>query len=237
MNLVKKFWNIEDGAKFEEYLQKFSKGKEKSQWEKRILNTGLDCIAVPANEVKRITNEISKGNFISFLDLWLWNNWTESSINGGLICKIKDFNLFKIYLDKYAGFADNWATCDLLKFPIKKANKEEFFNLAEEYIKSPLPFKRRIGISILFKLVDDDNYIFNIFNILNTFENEEEYYVNMINAWLVAECFIKQRNKTLDFLSNNRLNKFTINKAISKCRDSFRVDDDDKEMLIKFRKK
>ena len=58
----------------------------------------------------------------------------------------------------------------------------------------------------------------------------------MINAWLVCELFIKRREKTLKFLQNNRLNSFTINKAISKCRDSFRVSNADKKMLLDFKK-
>ena len=66
--------------------------------------------------------------------------------------------------------------------------------------------------------------------------NEEEYYVNMCIAWFVAECFIKRRETTLKFLKTNKLNKFTINKAISKCRDSYRVSAEDKQMLLAFKK-
>ncbi|MPN55512.1 hypothetical protein SDC9_203196 [bioreactor metagenome] len=84
-------------------------------------------------------------------------------------------------------------------------------------------------------MVDDDLYINEIFKIMNSFYNEDEYYVNMVVAWLFAECFTKQRQKTLEFLNAHRLNKFTINKGISKCRDSFRVSKEDKEMLLKYR--
>jgi hypothetical protein len=71
---------------------------------------------------------------------------------------------------------------------------------------------------------------------INEFEKETEYYVNMINAWLICELFIKKREETIEFLKDNKLNKFTINKAISKCRDSYRVSKEDKEMLLKFKK-
>lgn len=231
MELVREKWTRNDVLNFQKYLLTFSKGKEKGEWEKRIINTKLSCIAVPAPDVKKITNQIAKGNFLEFLDLWIWDNFTNTSINGGLICKIKDFNLMKKYLLTYADKADNWATCDLLKFNIKEGNKPQYFELCKELIKSKKPFVRRIGITILFKFVDDDNYIEKIFEILNSFENETEYYVNMVNAWLVAECFTKQREKTLAFLNSHKLNQFTINKAISKCRDSFRVSAEDKEML------
>ena len=142
----------------------------------------------------------------------------------------------KKYLDKYSDLADNWATCDLLTFTIK--NKEEqYFILLKKYMESSKPFKRRIGIKILFEFVNEEKYIYDIFTILDQFKEEENYYVNMINAWLLCECFIKHRDQTISYLEKNNLNKFTINKAISKCRDSYRVRAEDKEMLLKYRRK
>lgn len=235
MNLVKEHWDKNDIIDYQNYLLSLSKGEEKEFWEQRICNTKLPCIAVPSPLVKKVVNEIYKGNFMEFLDLWVWENFTNTTIIGGLICKIKDKKAFKKYLDKYSNCCDNWATCDSLKFPIKENNKDEFFEISKEYIKSPKPFVRRVGITILFKLIED-KYISEIFKILNSFENETEYYVNMVNAWLVAECFTKKRDETLEFLETNKLNKFTVNKAISKCRDSFRISKEDKEMLLCFRK-
>ena len=37
---------------------------------------------------------------------------------------------------------------------------------------------------------------------------EKEYYVNMANAWLLCECLIKEREKTLKFLEFKILGKF-----------------------------
>lgn len=235
MNLIKEHWTQKDITEFQNYLSSFSKGAEKGLWEQRIVNTKLPCIAVPSPTVKKITNEISKGNFFEFLDLFIWENFTNTTINSGLICKIKDFNLMKKYLREYSNKIDNWASCDMLKFKISEKNKELYFDLSQELITSALPFERRLGIKILFKFVDDDNYIEKIYSILNSFKNEEEYYVNMINAWIFAECFTKQREKTIEFLSSHKLNTFTINKGIQKCRDSFRVSKEDKEMLLRFK--
>jgi 3-methyladenine DNA glycosylase AlkD len=72
---------------------------------------------------------------------------------------------------------------------------------------------------------------------MNSFYNEDHYYVNMMNAWIFCECFIKRREKTIAFLKTHKLNKFTINKGISKCRDSFRVSKEDKEMLLGYKVK
>lgn len=235
MKLIKEKWEEKDIEEFQNYLKSFSKGKEKGIWEQRIINTKLPCIAVPAPIIKQIAKEIAKGNFLSFLDLWIWENFSNTAINGSLICQIKNFDLMTKYLKKYVNKIDNWASCDTLKFKINEKNKKEFFKLSKDLINANKPFVRRVGLVILFKYLDDEIYIDDIFELFNNFENEKEYYVNMIVAWLVAECFVKQREKTIKLLSNHKLNKFTINKAISKCRDSFRVSNEDKEMLLKFK--
>jgi len=234
MELVKNEWSKDEGREFIKYLETF-KREEKVMWTKNLLNTKMNVLAIKSHEINLIVKEIKKGNYLSFLDLNLNDYYENTAINGNLISKIRDFDIMKSYLDKYSKSADNWATCDLLKFNVKK-NEERFFRLSEEYTNSELPFVRRIGMSVLFKFIDNDKYIDKIYDMLNKFEDENEYYVNMMNAWLLCELFIKRREKTIEFLKNNRLNKFTINKGISKCRDSFRVSAKDKEFLLNFRR-
>lgn len=65
--------------------------------------------------------------------------------------------------------------------------------------------------------------------------NEEHYYVNMVIAWLLCDMFIYNREKTLKYLESHHLNKFTVNKFVSKCRDSFRVSTEDKDLLLKYK--
>ncbi len=236
MDLIKEHWLDADIKEFEKYLLTFSKGKEKGDFEKRIVNTNLDCIAVPSSVVDRIVKQIAKGNFKEYINFWLWNNYTETAIIGKLICKLEDFSEFKTYLTEYANKADNWATCDCLRFNIKKENKDDYFDFAKVLIKSCKPFVKRVGLNIIMYLLKFREYLPSIFEILNTFSEEQEYYVNMMVAWIVCECFVKHRDETLQFLKTHNLNKFTINKAISKCRDSYRVTKEDKEMLLSFRK-
>lgn len=237
MELTRAHWTAQDGAEFQKYLLSLSKGPDKAAWEKRIINTEMPCIAVDAKLVGQIVKDIAKGNFMEFLDLNLWENFTNTSVNGSLICRIKDFPTMVKYLKAYADKIDNWASCDLLKFKITDKNKADYFALAQTLMTSQKTFVRRMGITILFKLVDDDAYIKSIFSAMDSFHNEEEYYVNMVNAWLFAECFTKQREKTLEYLKTHNLNKFTINKGIQKCRDSFRITPEDKEMLLQFKVK
>lgn len=236
MNLIKQIWTEQDIVEFRKYLYSFSKGENKALWEQRIVNTKIKCLAVPSEEIKNIITKISKGNFISFIDFWPWENHSETVIIGNLICKIKDFKLFSEYLKNFANKIDNWASCDSLKFNINRKNEEEFFKLSNNLILSKKPFVKRVGLLILFKLLKNINFLPKIFEILNKFETEEEYYVNMMLAWIICECFIKYKEQTLNFLQQkNSLSKFVINKAISKCRDSKRISVEDKNMLLKYK--
>jgi len=233
MNLIKDKWSKTDIKEFQEYLYTL-RNESKIEWSKNIAKTNMKVLAIKCPILRNIAKEILKSNYISFLDYMIWDYYENTIINGYIISKIKDFNIMKKYLDIYSNKADNWGTCDTLSFNIK-GQEDKYLNLSKKYIKSNKPFVRRIGIVILFSFVKYDNYLDEIFNILNSFNNETEYYVNMINAWLLCECFIKHRNKTIKYLDNNNLNKFTINKAIQKCRDSYRVSKEDKKMLLKYK--
>ena len=235
MELSQAKWTKELGKEFLKYLEGFKRNPEKQKWEQNIINTKYKCLAILSKDIKDITRKISKGNFLSFLDLQLYNNFPVITIMGNLICKIKDFDIMKHYLDLYSNKVDNWANCDQLKFKITDSNKQDFLNLVDEYIKSPLPFRRRIAIIILFQFIDSN--INKIFTIADSLFNETEYYVNMAMSWLLCECFIKQKQQTISYLEEHKLNDFTINKMISKCCDSYRISKEDKEFLRQFKKK
>lgn len=235
MNLIKTNWTKQDGKDFIAHL-KTKQRQDKIEWTRRIINTKMPLLAIPTPELKLIAKEIAKGNFISFIKLNLNDFYESQLITGLLICKVKDFNLLSELLNNYAKQVDNWASCDLLKFNINKTNQTDYFNLSKKMYLDKLPFVRRIGIIVWFQLINT-NYLTEIFALINKHNpNEQDYYVNMATSWFIAECFIKNRTTTLQFLEENLLNKFTINKAISKCHDSYRVSSEDKVMLNKFKK-
>jgi len=235
MELKKDFWTKKDIEEFQKYLKTFD-NPAKREWSTNILQTKMLVLSIKTADIKEIIKEIGKGNYLSFLNFMVWEYYENTAVNGYLINKIKDFDTMKKYLDIYSAKADNWATCDLLKFDVKE-NEKKYFDLTLEYIKSSKPFVRRIGMSILFNFVSNDKFVDKIFPLLDKFQKEEHYYVNMMNAWLLCELFIKQRDKTLEYLKNNKLNKFTINKGIQKCRDSYRITPEDKELLLKYKVK
>ncbi len=236
MELNRNEWNKTDVAEFLSYLALLGRGKEKGAWEKRIVNTALPCIAVPSCEVDRMAREIFKGNYAAFLDLWIWENHTATLVFGKIISKIKNFSEQVKYLVPYSEKADNWSTIDTLKFRFASGNIADYLGLSKKLLCSNFTFSRRLALIILLKLLSVTDCTKAAFEALDSLFDEREYYVNMAGAWLLCECMIRFRDKTVEYYRTNKTNDFIVNKSISKCRDSFRVSDCDKEFLLGFRR-
>ena len=231
MKLKKDKWTNCDIEEFNKYLGTL-KRSEKVEFTKKTVNTKMKVLAISIPQLRIIAKEIYKGNYINYLDKFNNEYYENTIINAVLINHIKDIETKKYYLSKLK--IDNWSTVDILKFDIK--NKEqEYLKLAKEYLKSKKEFIRRIGVRILFNYTKKEE-LTDIFNILDSLKGEDAYYVNMCVAWLMCELMIHNRKQTLEYLENHNLNAFTINKTISKCRDSYRISKDDKEYLLKYKK-
>lgn len=237
MELIKNKWELKDIPEYLTYLETFSKGTEKAEWEQRIVNTTLPCLAIPSTEIDRIARMIFKGNYISYLDLNIWSNHSTTLIYGKILNKIKDFDTLKTHLIPYSERADNWSTIDCLKFNFNKNNIPDFIKLSQSLIHSKHTFSRRLALIILLKLLSVYDCTNLVFNILDSLSSETEYYVNMAGAWLLAECMTRYRETTIEYYKIVKSNDFIVNKSISKCRDSFRITREDKDYLLSFKRK
>ena len=232
-NLIKNEWNSVNIEEFYMLLESL-KNSDKVDWTKNIVNTKKDCLAIPSKTLKDISKAIFKGNYISFLDIMPNKNHDSLIVDSYVVSKIKDFKVQKKYILKLAKYIDNWAVVDSLKFSVKNQEKE-YFLFAKEMANYELPFYRRIGVRILFSLINYDQLMTDIYHCIDSFILEEDYYVNMALSWLLCELFIKRRKYTIEYLSHSHLNKYVINKFISKCRDSYRISNEDKLMLNSYR--
>ena len=136
------------------------------------------------------------------------------------------------YLDKFVPMIDNWAVCDctVSTFKFVEKNLEEILNYLQKYINSNKEYELRFAIVMLMDYYIKEKYIDEVLKIYNNIQHEG-YYVKMAVAWAISECYIKFPEKTMKFLNNNNLDKFTYNKALQKMIESYRIDDKTKEKL------
>ena len=161
----------------------------------------------------------------------------EIMIKGVVISHIKDEKIFDKYFNEHIKKIDNWALCDSFCNSIKivEKNEEKYFKEAIKMALNESEFISRVGlVMILDHFISKENLNI-IFDTLNKIQSEK-FYINMAEAWLICEMYIKYPEETKNFIKKNSLNKFTQNKAISKIHDSYRVGIKEKELLNNYRK-
>lgn len=146
----------------------------------------------------------------------------------------------KSWFDSQIGYIDNWCTCDIFCSGMCRKigkHREEFLELkVDGLLEARDEFAIRSGLVMLKCGYVSEDYLAVIFDRVERLASREEYYVRMAIAWLLAECFIKYPEVTLAYMKVSRLPKWTYNKTISKICDSYRVDEETKEMLKKMRR-
>ena len=229
-------WNKNTYQEFINYLISIKEDDYKKFHEGLVLNSKYQMLGIRLPIMRKISKEISKSNYLDFLNISEDNYYEEIMIQGLVISNIKDINIFDKYHKEHIKKIDNWALCDTYCNSIKIIRKYEdkYFKEAIKLSLSKDEFTSRTGlIIILSHFINKDN-LKDIFDTLNKIDSNK-YYINMAQAWLLCELFIKYREETLDYLNNHKLNKFTINKTISKIHDSYRVSKEDKEYLNKYK--
>ena len=236
--MVPENWNKENYKKFIGYLISIKDEKYKDFHSSLVLNSKYEMIGIRIPIMRKIANEISKTDIEEFLKHSQNKYYEEIMIQGLVISNIKDEEIFYKFFKNHINKIDNWALCDSFCNSIKivKKYEEKYFPLAIEMSLNEKEFISRTGLVIILSHFVEEKYLKEIFNTLNKI-NSDEFYINMAQAWLICDLYIKYPKETLKFIKQNNLNKFTHNKAISKIHDSYRVSKEDKEHLNTLRRR
>lgn len=127
-------------------------------------------------------------------------------------------------------FSDWWHTDQLIGY-VADLDFDTALSYAKGYIHSEDPFIRRWGyvlfISKLCRGHADE--------LLPLTRDDEHYYVQMAQSWLIAELAVYEPEKVYQWFQKNDL-KYNINgKAIQKICDSFRISEDWKQKYKELR--
>lgn len=227
-----KKYNYDD---FLKELYSYQDLKYKDFHSKLVLDDNLIGIRTPV--LKKIAKEISKSDYISFISNNKHNFYEEKIIHGLVLGYLNiDFNYLLKLLDEFIIYIDNWAICDLTASNLKafKKNLDVGFIKIKEYLKNDNSWINRFGYVLLLDYYINDSYIDKIYDMCK--EYKDEYYVKMSIAWLLSMCYIKYKDKTINFLKNSNLDTWTYNKTIQKIIESKRISNDEKNILRMMKK-
>ena len=219
MNLKDRLFELED--------------KEYKKFSSSLTKTRYPMIGVRIPLLKKLAKEIKDEN-LSFDNAIYFE---EIMVEGLLVGYLKDIDLVINKLKNFVCKIDDWSICDSVcaNLKITSKNKEKMWRFITSYVTSNNEFEIRFIIVMMMNYYLEENYIASVFHILDNIKCDF-YYTNMAIAWLLATSLVKLEKQTLEYLKNNNLNDFVINKTISKVNDSYRVSEELKELLKKMKR-
>lgn len=146
---------------------------------------------------------------------------------------------FLSYVEGFVPYIDNWAVCDCFCSSLKrtKKQKQEIWEFLQNYLESNQEYLARFGVVMLLNYYIDEEYLEQVFAILDGIE-QEGYYAKMAVAWALSVCYVKFPKETKAYLQENKsLDDVTYNKAIQKICESYRVNKTDKEQLKQWKRR
>lgn len=237
MELVKDKWDEKSYAEFTDFLlQNIKPGA--AEFGAKLIKTKYKILGVSTPAMKTIVEQIPKGNFDSFIKLTKTDYYEQVGAMGQVIVACAcDIATRKKYLTRYIALIDNWALCDgvVMYFKILEKQRAEYYDFLKDLLGGDT-YSVRFALCCFMYYYLTDEYIDEVLKFVDEV-TDKDYYVMMMQAWLIATAFVKHRKKTLAFLGNNNLDKITQNKAIQKMRESRQVSAEDKQMILAFKKK
>lgn len=192
-------------------------------------------IGVRVPELRKFAKEFGKTTDAKeFLKILPHKYYEEDNLHAFLTEQIKDFDECVSASDNFLLYVDNWATCDMMSPKVFKNNTEKLLPKIEEWLISDYLYQVRFAIGMLMKFYLDENFDERYLHLVASVKSDE-YYINMMIAWYFATALAKQWEKTVPYIENKVLDKWTHNKAIQKSVESYRVTNEQKEYLKKYK--
>lgn len=189
-------------------------------------------IPVLRNLVKEFKNSPEKENFLKIIPHKFFE---ENLLHVIFLESEKDFDKAVLELEKFLLFIDNWSVCDTSSPKIFKKYPNETLQKIKIWIKSEKVYTIRYAIWLLLSNFLDENFSADLLELVAKVKNDD-YYVQMMQAWFFATALAKQYDATISLLESKKLEPFVQNKTIQKSRESQRISSETKKYLLNLKK-
>lgn len=228
--LVREHWSDKDYADFKAYLSSLSENGYKEFSAKLIPDTPhMYGIRVPA--LRSIAKAIAKGNYSEFLALEKGDFHEEIIIDGLVAASVNcGYDEMLSYMKAFADKIYNWSICDTVSFKRMAKYTDRLIGDMDYFIYNKNPWVVRYGFGCLMNFFLTDKYIDRVLDYVKSVKSDM-YYVQMMQAWLVATAAAKQRDKTIGFLKERSLTPEVMKMTVRKMCDSYRISPEDKAFV------
>ncbi len=205
----------------------------KQDYTTRILNTKLAVFSLKMADLRVIAKKL-KVNPNFDLEQLEYDKYYEMNLLYFMVSlsRLKTYQEQVEFLLANLAKVDTWAITDTVGQELKPHTIQDFSPYFKKFLQGKDTFTRRyayIGALDLWK--QEGSTIF-----LEYMINDEEYYVMMAEAWLMATLAITHPDAVYAKLTSGDLNRILVLKTISKMCDSYRIPSAIKEKFKLLRK-
>lgn len=209
------------------------------KYTKRVLTESAPVIGVRLPQLRKMARVIAREDYRFFMERCPSDYFEQEILKAYTIGYAKDeIETVLSYADRFIPTIHDWAVNDSFcqNFTIAKKNRERVFEWLMKYAAEQEEFSQRVVAVMLMSHFLTDEYIGRVLSVMNELQ-VSAYYTKMGVAWCVATAYAKYPEETYAFLLDNKLSDWTFHKSVTKMRESFRVPDEDKEMLKRLKRK
>lgn len=208
------------------------------QFTAKLLPGTENILGVRLPLLRKMAKELAKGDWKTYLSNAADGSYEEVMLQGMTLGYAKgDLQGKKEFLERFIPKIDNWSVCDSVCSTIKLAQSqpEEMWEFLQPYLNSSEEFHIRFALVQLLDYYVNEAYLARVLKAAQQVK-QEDYYVNMAQAWLISICYREFPRETLPVLEKNPLKDFTHNKAIQKITESLKVPKEGKERVKRLRR-
>lgn len=219
MDITKKLFGLQD--------------LEYAEFQSKLVPTiyGELFIGVRVPVLRKLAKEIIKGeNHLEFLNELPHRYYDENMLHSIILSELKDYDLCLELVEKFLPYVDNWAVCDSLSPKPFSKHKIELMDKIRKWSSSKKVYTCRFGLEMIMKHFLDEDFKEEYLKIPLAIHSEE-YYVNIMIAWLFATALAKQWDSTILLIEDKSLSTWVHNKTIQKACESFRITKEQKVYL------
>ena len=217
MNIEKELFKMQD-TEYRDFHARLVPNIEK----KAIIGVRLPQIRAFAKELKPETDV--------FLKALPHKYYEENTLHAILVSELSDFDECVEELNKFLPYVDNWATCDAIRPKSFKKNRKRLISYIEKWLKSSHTYTVRFAAEMLMTHFLDEDFDEKYLDWVSGIKSDE-YYINMMIAWYFQVALVKKWEYALPYIKEKRLPKWAHNKAIQKARESYRMTQEQKDLL------
>lgn len=214
------------------------KTEKLSKFSSSLIPGSKPVLGVRVPELRKMAKQIAKEDWKGFVTDCPNTYYEHQLLKAFVIGYAKDdLSVILQCADEFIPSIGDWAVNDgfCQTFTIARKHRKEVWEWMLGYAGKEDEYSQRVAAVLMLSHFLVEDYIDDVLDEMNQLTNPG-YYTKMGVAWCVATAFAKFPEKTMEFMKNNTLDEWTYNKSIQKMLESYRVNDEDKQILRKMKK-